>query len=208
MNAYAKMQMLIGVNPCAAQTPDMVDDTDAMMEIIHESRENSAFIQFLRQNDDINYVYMKMRDTNYSIQNIKDTHQRFNQNENESVMQTWDKIYTLSKIGASMFVNFDNIENLFFLSENQVLIGMDFINFSQKHDDMNAVFNRMKQTIDLCFPELPFMPELIPLPELPQLPQLPELPDLPELFLAPNAPVRLQGLPIHRDNIIPRQLFM
>ena len=59
-------------------------------------------------------------------------------------MQTWDKIYTLSKIGASMFVNFDNIENLFFLSENQVLIGMDFINFSQKHDDMNAVFNRMK----------------------------------------------------------------
>lgn len=186
--------MLLGFNnPCAVHLPDLVDDNEAMMEIIHESRENSAFQQFLRQNDDINYVYMKMRDTNYNLQDIKDTHKRFNQNEDDSVMQLWEKIYTLSKIGNAMFVNFDNVENLFFLSENHVIIGMDFINFSHKQEDMNNVFHRMKQMIDVCLPELPFMPELDPLPEL---------------FVAPNAPRRPQVPFLPRAQMIPRQLFM
>jgi hypothetical protein len=200
MNAYGKMQMLLGFNnPCAAHSPDMVDDNEGMMDIIHESRENSAFIQFLRQNDDINYVYMKMRDTNYSLQEIRDTHKRFNQNEDESVMQLWERIYTLSKIGSAMFVNFDNVENLFFLNENQVLIGMDFINLSHRQPEMQAVFHRMKQMIDICIPELPFMPELAPLPDLH---------DLPELLVAPNAPRRPPVPLLPRAEMIPRQLFM
>ena len=101
MNAYGKMQMLLGFNnPCAAHSPEMVDDNEGMMEIIHESRENSAFIQFLRQNDDINYVYMKMRDTNYSLQEIKDTHKRFNQNEDDSVMQLWERFTPFPRLVA------------------------------------------------------------------------------------------------------------
>lgn len=206
MNAYGKMQMLLGFNnPCAAHSPDMVDDNEGMMEIIHESRENSAFKHFLSHNDDINYVYMKMRDTNYSLQEIKDTHKRFNQNEDNSVMQLWERIYTLSNIGNAMFVNFDNVDNLFFLSENQVLIGMDFINLSHRQPEMDAVFHRMKQIIDVCIPELPFMPELAPLPDLPDLP---DLHDLPELLVAPNAPRRPPVPIIPRAEMIPRQLFM
>jgi hypothetical protein len=197
MNAYGKMQMLLGFNnPCAAYTTNMVDDNESMMEIIHENRENSVFNNFLRQNDDMNYVYMKMRDTNYNINGIKDTHMLFNQNENNLVLHLWEKIYTLSKIGNAMFVNFDNVDNLFFLSENQVLIGMDFINLSHKQAEMGAIFHRMKQTIDLCIPELPFMPELAPLP------------DLPELLVAPNAPRRPHVPLLPRAEMIPRQLFL
>lgn len=193
MNAYANMQMLLGINPCAAHIPDMVDDNEAMMNIIHENRENSAFKHFLKQNDDIYYVYMKMRDTNYILHEIKDTHKRFHQNEDDSVMQLWDRIYTLSNIGNKMFLNFENVENLFFLSENHVLIGMDFINLSHKQQDMNSVFHRMKQIIDICIPELPFMPEVAPLPEL---------------LVAPNAPRRPQVPLLPRDDMIPRRLFV
>lgn len=202
MNAYAKMHNLLGINPCAAHIPNMVDDNESMMDIIHENRENSAFKHFLKQNDDIYYVYMKMRDTNYILHEIKDTHKRFHQNEDHSVMQLWDRIYTLSNIGNKMFLNFENVENLFFLSENHVLIGMDFINLSHKQQDMNSVFHRMKQIIDICIPELPFMPELAPLPDLP------DLPDLPELLVAPNAPRRPQVPLLPRDDMIPRRLFV
>jgi hypothetical protein len=186
MNAYAKMQNLLGINPCAAHNPDMVDDREAMMQIIHESRDKSAFKQFLMRNNNIYYIYTKMLDTNYNLHDIKETHKRFHNNEDDSVMQLWDRIYTLSKIGNKMFLNFDNVDKLFFLSENQVIIGMDFINLSHKQQDMNAVFHRMKCVIDLCIPELPFMPEMP---------------------IAPNAPQRPQAPHIPRAEMIPRRLF-
>ena len=105
MNAYAKMQMLVGFNkPCAAHNPDMVDDSESMMDIIHESRQNSAFIQFLTQNEKINHVYMKMRDTNYNLQDIKDIYNRFYQNEDESVMRLWGQdLYSFKNWGRNVY---------------------------------------------------------------------------------------------------------
>lgn len=196
MNAYGKMQRLLGINPCSAHEVDIVDDKDSMMEIIHESRINSAISEFMRVNKDIEFVYNKMRDMNYELEEIKSTHKRIYPMDND-MLPVWDKLYTLSKIGHAMFINFNNIDDLFFLSENQVMIGMEFINLCHAQRNIEAMGWKMIAVIDNCN-RLPLLPMVQVLPELPVMPVMP---------VAPNAPRRAAPPLLPRAEMIPRRLF-
>ena len=190
MNAYAKMQNLLGINPCTAHEVDIVDDKDSMMEIIHESRINSAFNDFISVNKDIELVYNKMRDMNYDLEHIKNTHTRLYPMHND-ILPVWDKLYTLSKIGHAMFINFNNVDDLFFLSENQVMIGMEFINLCHTMKNIEAMGWMMRLVIAECN-----RGPLLPMDQV-----------FPELPVAPNAPQRPQAPHLPRAEMIPRRLF-
>lgn len=211
MNAYTKMQNLLGFEPSSAHEVDIVDDTESMMEIIHESRINSAISEFMSVNKDIELVYNKMRDMNYDLEEIKNTHMRLYPMTN-SILSVWDKLYTLSKIAHAMFINFDNVDDLFFLSENQVMIGMEFINLCHAERNIEAMGWMMRNVLVDCRP-IPLLPmdQVVPaMPALPVMPEMPEMPVMPEnlnMPVAPNAPRRAPPPLLPRAEMFPRQLF-
>lgn len=157
MNAYAKMQDLTGFNnPCDAIVPDVNVNNKDKMDIINESSINSMLTDFLEQNNIVASIFEKMCNTNYEYYEILDTHERFYPMDIDLVFRLWHKLFTLTKISNAMRHTSD-IDDLFFLSENKTLIGVDLVFASHAHPDINAIFDRMKKTIDVCIPQLPML---------------------------------------------------
>jgi len=197
MNAYDKMEQIGVNNPCAAYIPPReVDDNDSMREMINDSRENNNFNQLLAENNTLNYIYTKIIVYIVDSDDLLATHEQMHPGEIPCVDYMWNFLYTLSNIDRAMAIleNVNNIDNMFFLSENRKIISMDFIErYVGPQWDTSALLDRMKKTIDACAPEMHALPNM----------------DNSRELLDPVRWIELHGWPDpHHRADIARQLFM